>query len=225
MLKSGLSSPLIRRKLDDLSRFKPPEFLQQTQSVENRLMRFLTSGHLSRILVLGQNMIDCAKLMNQPISLAVDVQPSKDLSEEQGPPHCHNLNKRLYQTALTRETGAPPYKLIIDEAASFVTVELAQSLEQTRQKGLHVVASFQHPSQLKEQGERLYKSFKNIRTKIVFNIPDRQDALELADDLFFDSTEAEVKYNAPTSQSSGARCTAEEHHEHKRQRKIFFQKR
>jgi hypothetical protein len=194
MLKAGLSSPLIRKKLDDLSRFKPPEFLQQTQSVENRLMRFLTSGHLSRIFGTGQNMIDCQKMFNERISLLVDVQPSEDLSEEQARLIGTMLINDYYQTALTRETGAPPYHLVIDEAASFATPELAQSLEQCRQKGLFVTAAFQHPSQMKEQGERLYKAFKNIRTKIVFNIPDRQDALELADDLFLDSTEPDVKY-------------------------------
>jgi hypothetical protein len=94
-----------------------------------------------------------------------------------------------------RPSGARPLYLYIDEAANFVMPELASALEQCRQKGLHFTLAFQHLAQFKSEDERLYKAVKNCtRNKVVFAIPDRQDASELADDLFVGLTDPQLKF-------------------------------
>ena len=105
------------------------------------------------------------------------------------------LITEFYEAAITCPSGAKPHYLFVDEAAQFVTPELGLALEQCRQKGLHLSLAFQHLAQFKEESMRLYKAVKNnTRNKLVFAIPDRQDAMEIADDLFDDLASPEVKY-------------------------------
>ena len=193
-LISGLSNPFIRARLEQLSRLKPGEFADQTESVENRLMRFLSSGHLGRIFGVGTNALDFQKIMDDGKILLVNLKPSKFLSHEQARLIGTLLINEMYETALTRKSGSRPFYCYVDEAAQYVTVELAEALEQCRQKGLHFTLAFQHLAQFKEAGIRVYKAIKMCRNKLVFTIPDRQDALELADDLFAGLAEPQVKF-------------------------------
>src|SRR5207244_3539856 len=82
-LHRGLSESIIRRKLEQLSLFKSHEFLEQTDSVEIRLLRFVTSEHLGLIFGTGANALDFSSIMEQGKILLVNLQPSNFLSEEQ----------------------------------------------------------------------------------------------------------------------------------------------
>jgi hypothetical protein len=82
-LLSRISNSFIRKQFEQLSHFKPFEFSQQLESVENRLMRFLASGHLGRIFGAGTNALDFQKIMDEGKILLVNLQPGKFLSHEQ----------------------------------------------------------------------------------------------------------------------------------------------
>jgi hypothetical protein len=193
-LLTGLSNSLIRSKFEQLSRYKLSEYLQQTESTENRLLRFLTSDQLGRIFGTGLNALDLPSIMDEGKIVLVNLKPSSLLSREQGQLIGTWLLSECFEAALSRQSGSRPYYCWIDEAAQFVSEELAAGLETCRQKGFHMGCSFQHTSQFKEAGERVYKAFMNVRNKIAFGIPSRQDALELADDLFVGLTEPQVKF-------------------------------
>jgi hypothetical protein len=191
----GLSDPFIKSRLDQLMRATPREFAEQTESLENRLMRFLCSRHLTRIFGQGSSAIDCRELMDQGKLLLVKAKPSNYFSREQQRLLVTLLLNELFETALERPSGARPFYCYVDEAAQFLTVELAEALEETRQKGLHFILAFQHLAQFKELGIRVYKALKNnVRNKLVFAIPDREDASELADDLIVGLAEPKVKF-------------------------------
>lgn len=192
-LIAGTKDELIGRKLAQLSHFKPSEFAEQTESVENRLMRFLSSNHLTRIFGTGKNALDIRGIMDRGDNLLIKLQPSRYLSDEQARLIGTLVLNELYETALTRPSGARPFYCYVDEAAKFVTPELAQASEQCRQKGLHLTLAFQHLAQFKEEGPRIYKAFKHIRNKLVLAVPEREDALELADDLFEGLAEPQIK--------------------------------
>ncbi|PWU11997.1 MAG: hypothetical protein C5B51_01590 [Terriglobia bacterium] len=192
----GLSEPLIRSKFEQLSAYKPSEFLEQTESLENRLMRFLVSGTIRRIMGIGQNALDFAELLDKGQALLCNLAISKHLSREQRRLIGTLFLNEYFETALERKSGSRPHYLYVDEAAEFVTPQMGEALETCRQKGLHFILSFQHLSQFKAgHDERLYKAIKNnARNKIVFAVPDRQDAQELSDDLFEGLAEPQVKF-------------------------------
>lgn len=192
-----LHNPLIRAKFEALSSYKPSEFNEQLESLENRLMRFLTSDTLRRILGTGKNALDLSGVIEGK-NLLVDLQPSPFLSYEQGRLIGTMILTEEYEIALQRPTGARPHYVYVDEAHRYVTPELALALEQTRQKGLHYTLATQHLSQFRTEDDgrdRVYKAIKNcVRNKIVFAIPDRVDASDIADDVFTGLTEPEVKF-------------------------------
>jgi hypothetical protein len=121
---------------------------------------------------------------------------SNHLSKEQRKLIGTLLLNEFFEVALMRQSGSRPFNLYVDEAAEFVTPEMGEALETCRQKGLDLNLSFQHLSQFREPGnDRLYKAIKNnARNKLVFAMPDRQDAMELSDDLFVGMAEPEIKY-------------------------------
>jgi len=142
---------------------------------------------------LGTSEIDCEAIIEGRKILLVNLGLSGCLAEEQQRLIGTLLINEFFETAMRRPTGAAPHYLYIDEAGLFITPELAKALDQCRKKGLHITAGVQHLGQLKDD-ERIYKSFKNsARNKVIFAVPDRQDASELADDLFPDLTEPRVK--------------------------------
>ena len=149
-LMRAVSDPFIRSKFEQLAFFKTTDFLNQIESVENRLMRFLSSSTMRRIMGVGTNAIDFATIMDKGKIQLVNLQPSEHLSSEQARLIGTLLVTEFFETALTRETGAKPLYLYIDEAAKFVTPELGDIVEQCRQKGLHMTLAFQHLSQFKD---------------------------------------------------------------------------
>ena len=193
-LMAGLTDPFIRNKMEQLSRYRAGEFLEQVESVENRLMRFLCSRTMRTMMGTGLNGLDFAKAMDEGHIVLVNLAPSRHFSREQQRLVGTLLLTEFYETALTRESGSRPFYFYVDEAARFVVPELGEALEQCRQKGLHFSLAFQHLEQFRQEDPRLYKAVKNnTRTKLVFAVPDREDAQELADDLFVGLAEPQIK--------------------------------
>lgn len=194
-LLRGLTSPFIRSKFEQLALYKPSDFLNQVESVENRLARFLTSTSTARAMGVGSSALDFRTMMDSGKILLVNLQPSAYLSSDQQRLFGTLLLTEFFETALMRPTGAKPFYLYIDEAAKFISAEVAEALEQCRQKGLHMTMAGQHISQFKTEDPRVYKAvMNNARNKLVFAVPDREDASELADNIFVGLTEPEVKF-------------------------------
>src|SRR5262249_17240631 len=150
-LTAGLTNAFIRRKLDDLSHYRPSDFLEQIESVENRLMRFICSDTLRTTMGLGRNALDFRKVMDEGRILAINLATSGHLSDEQRRLIGTMVINEFFEAALERPSGARPFYLYVDEAAKFVTPELAEALEQCRQKGLHMTLIFQHLAQFKTE--------------------------------------------------------------------------
>lgn len=193
-LMTGLTDPFIRNKMEQLSRYRAGEFLEQVESVENRLMRFLCSRTMRTMMGTGINGLDFGSAMDEGHIVLVNLAPSRHFSREQQRLVGTLILTEFYETALTRQSGSRPFYFFIDEAARFVAPELGEALEQCRQKGLHFSLAFQHLEQFRQEDPRLYKAVKNnTRTKLVFAVPDREDAQELADDLFVGLAEPQIK--------------------------------
>lgn len=193
---TALHNPLIRSKFEALSSYKPSEFNEQIESVENRLMRFLTSDTMRRMFGTGRNALDFSAIIEGGKILLINGQPSQYFSREQQRLVLTLALTEIYETALQRPSGARPHYVYVDESHRFITPELAEALETTRQKGIHYCLAAQHLSQFKTQDgdERVLKAIKNcVRNKLVFAIPDRKDAMEIADDVFAGLSDPSVK--------------------------------
>ena len=193
-LTRGLSDPLVRTKLEQLAAYKPSDFYGQIESVENRLMRFLCSDVVRRTMGLGTSAIDPEAIMEGGQNFLANLAPGPFQSREQARLWGTLWVTEFVEAASRRPTGSRPFYLYIDEAELFVIPEIGEALDQCRKKGLHLTLAFQHLGQLKAEDLKVYKSVKNVRNKIVFAVPDRIDATELADDLFDGLAEPEVKY-------------------------------
>lgn len=194
-LLKGISDPSIQRKLDQLAAFKDREFLIQIESAENRLMRFASQDSIGRTMGAGGNAIDCAGMMDRGEILLANLAMGMNLSEPQQRLAGVMLVNEFYEAAMRRPSGATPFFLVIDEAGLFVTPELGKSLDYCRQKGLHLTLAFQHLFQFKAEDMKTYKSVKaSARSKVIFAIEDREDAMELAGDLVPDMAVPVVKY-------------------------------
>jgi hypothetical protein len=195
LLARQLHDPTLSRLLDELSSYRPAEFLQQTESTQSRLLPFMISGAARRTMGLGRSVLDLRKAMDEGHVVLAKLAVSDFVSEEDQQLFGTLLVSTLYEEALRRPTGARPFYATIDEAGLFVVPEIGRALEQCRKRGLHLTLSFQELAQFKAEDLRLYKAVKNnTHTKVVFCVEDRQDALELADDLFDDLTAPKVKF-------------------------------
>src|SRR5258706_14702304 len=121
---AGLRNPMIRAKFEALSNYKPSEFNEQVESVENRLMRFLTSDTMRRMMGTGRKPLDFSQILDGRILLA-NLQTSDFLSPEQARLIGTMIVTEEYETALQRPTGARPHGIYIDEAPKFLTPEIA----------------------------------------------------------------------------------------------------
>lgn len=194
-LVRGIESELVKQKLFNLFSHSPQQFLNQVESCENRLMRFSSDDPVGQMMGVGTNALDIPKLMDEGGVVLVNLGLSDYLPDTQRRLMGCMLVTELFEHAMRRPKGARPVYLTIDEAGSFVIPEIGKSLDYCRQKGLHMTLSFQHLWQARLEDLKTYKSMKNsARTKIILGVGDRQDALELADDIFTGLADPEVKH-------------------------------
>ena len=137
-LLAGLHDPIARRKLEQLTLYKPTEFLQQTESVENRLMRWVSSGVLHRSMRIGTNALDFRAMMDDGKFLLVNLGLSDFVSEQDQRLIGSLLLNEFFETAMRRETGAQPFYVYLDAGLPLVSPELASTLEECRKRSLYL---------------------------------------------------------------------------------------
>jgi hypothetical protein len=191
----AMREPLLANLLTQLSLYRPQDFLSQVESTESRMIPFLISGAIRRIMGLGRSELDAAKAMDDGQIVLVNLAPSRFLSDEQQQIIGGMTINAFYEAAIQREIGSRACNAYVDEAGLFVSEEVGRALEQCRKRGFHLTLCFQEMAQFQSEDARLYKAVTiNTGTKIAFATPEREDAQILADNLFDGLAEPEVKY-------------------------------
>jgi hypothetical protein len=181
-----LSSALIQQEWQELLALRAKDWRSEMLSAKNRLLRLLTSETLARFFNTESGGIDLADIIAKGKVLLVNLAPSDSLSEENGRVFGALLLNEFFQVARRRqsEPGSPlrPYYLYIDEFQTFVTLDVANMLDQVRKYKLFAVLAHQRFGQIDE--DLTDAVLTNCRIKAVFGGLPVETARMMAQELF-----------------------------------------
>jgi len=192
-LIEDLGSELVQREWRELQALKAKEWRDETLSAKNRLFKFLSSETLCRVMGLPQRSLDLTEAMDEGKTLLVNLAPSDHLSHENARAFGALLTNEFFENALRRgrdELGRPPlpYHLILDEFQSFVSVDIADMLDQVRKFGLFLTLSHQRFGQLDEN--IIDAVLTNCAIKACFGGLPATSARMMAEELFISELDA-----------------------------------
>ena len=182
-----IGSELVQREWRELQALKPKEWRDETLSAKNRLFKFLTSDTLCRFMGLPGRSLDLKQVMDEGKVVLVNLAPSDYLSHENARAFGALLVNEFFENALRRERdefGRPPkpYHLILDEFQSFVSVDIADMLDQVRKFSCFLTLSHQRFGQL--DPNIIDAVLTNCRIKAVFGGLPVESARLMAQELF-----------------------------------------
>ena len=197
----GIQDRVIREQWEAFKLLKPREFLETFGSTANRLMEFLASERVRRILGQKERTIDVRRVMDDGAMLLVNLSSGRRLSEDNASLLGALLVSTLFLKARGRPKGSRPFYLYVDECSRFVSEDIQRILDEGRQFGLHLILAHQHLSQLQKAGDAVYHAvMTDARTKVVFGGLSPDDAKVMAETVYMgeiDLEEAKTSLNKP----------------------------
>jgi hypothetical protein len=201
-LTGGLRDRIVREQWETFNALNARDFRDQFGSTVNRLMEFLASERIRRILGQQENVLDFRRVMDEGHILLVSLSSGKKISEDNASLLGALLVNDLFLKARGRPKGGRPFYLYVDECARFINEDIGRMLDEARQFGLHLVLAHQHLSQLQKAGEWVYKAvMTDARTKVVFGGLFPEDAKIMAETVYMgelDLEEAKQSLVKPT---------------------------
>jgi len=189
-LIANIESSTIREEWEDISALpRNVDFYGQVESARNRVLRFVGSDNIRRIVGLPDNNLNIEEIVAQGKILLVNLQPSDALSEEQGRLLGTLLLNELWEVGRRRRrnsNGAKPtdFFIIIDEFQKFLTPDVPDMLNEAAKYGFHLFLFHQHLAQLEKLDAQVYGSLTNARIKLVFGGLSRGDARRMTEEIF-----------------------------------------
>lgn len=172
----------------DFSALPRKEFEDRFSSTRRRLLRFLGSPVVRRIVGQRQRSLDLKKVMDEGDVVIVNLVPRGPLSQENARLLGALMTSELRLAALSRDPAtaqARPFSLYIDECYDYLTGDVETMLDQTRKFGLHVILAHQRLGQLRGRSESIYNGvMAGGQTKIVFGGMTDEDAEVMAKEVF-----------------------------------------
>lgn len=183
LLTSTLDDALFREQWSDFNAMSPRAFQEAFASVNNRLIEFLHTPSVRRMLGSQQNTLDTRALMDEGAIVLVNL-GGDQISQQSSALLGALLINSLFLKAFGRAKGARPFTLYVDECHRYLNDDIAGILTQTRKFGLRAVLAHQDLGQLREAGDAVYSAVRSANTKVVFGLKGRPDAEEIAQDIF-----------------------------------------
>jgi hypothetical protein len=199
-ITGALPDEVFQAVWDDFNSMSPRDRADAFASTNNRLIEFLASPTIRRMLSLKDEALDVRKCMEEGHVILVNLQP-KLISQSNARVIGTLLTSALFSHAVQRDESAArrrPFYLYIDECYSFLTEEVEAMLDQTRKFGLHVVLAHQRLGQL---GNFYNAVMTNAQTKMVFGGLSDEDAEKLVKEVLretFDYDQPKEILNKPT---------------------------
>jgi hypothetical protein len=181
-----INSPRIRAEWEWFSSIKDRDRNEFTESSFNRLQPFVIHEVIRQILGRQERTIDFGQVMSDRKIVLVNLAKQSTIPED----YQHLLGTLLVNEILTAAFARPrherpPFFLIVDEFAHFVTKDMCEILDGGRKFGLHLILAHQHLNQLKvKDPEVYYSTLGNARLKTVFGGLNDED-LEIMSKEFF----------------------------------------
>lgn len=201
LLTREIDDFIIREQWDSFNPMRPREFQETFSSTTNRLLEFLASERIRRMLGQRTDTLSFRALMDQGGMVLVNLSSGRALSEANASLLGALLVNDLFLKARGRPKGSRPFYVYIDECSRFVSEDIGRILDEGRQFGLHLILAHQHLAQLKRAGEAVYGAvLTDARTKVVFGGLSPEDAETMADLLYMgelDFEEAKTSLSKP----------------------------
>lgn len=186
-LVERLSSPLIQQEWKELLQLKRKEWRDEILSTKNRLYRFLNSETLCRFMGIPGRSLNLQEIMDEGKILLVNLRRSDYLSAENARVFGALLLNEFFEAAFRRQKDAygsdpKPYYLYLDEFQNFVSLDIADMLDQVRKFGLYMVLAHQRFGQIDENV--LEATLSHCWIKAVFGGLTVPNAKCMAEELF-----------------------------------------
>jgi type IV secretory pathway TraG/TraD family ATPase VirD4 len=171
----------------DFHALSPREFLDPFSSTNNRLLEFLSSPVIRRIVGQQRQTLDFRAAMDKSEIVIVNLKHGGGFSRDNARVLGTLITSELFLEALARDPAVAkrrPFTLYIDECYDFLTSDIENMLDQTRKFGLHLVLSHQRLGQIKRRSESIYNAvMTGAQTKVVFGGMSHEDADLMADEI------------------------------------------
>ena len=188
----------------DLNALPKRDFAEQFSSTNNRLLEFLNSATVRRIVGQREHALDLRRVMDAGDIVIVNLALKGTLSPANARLLGTLLTSELFLVALGRDAETArrrPFTLYIDECADYLTDDIVKMLDQTRKFGLHLVLGHQRLGQLRRRSEDMFNGvMTGTQTKIVFGGLADDDADVMAREIFrssFNLERPKVSLNKP----------------------------
>ncbi len=186
-LVGQINSSLIQKEWRELQSLDAREWRKEVLSAKNKLFKFLTSQTFARFMGVPGRSIDLQEVMDKGKILLVNLAPSDYLSQDNGRTFGALLVNQFFECALRRRKdaqgrGPKPYYLYLDEFQNFVSLDIADMLDQVRKFGLFMVLAHQRFGQLDEN--LVDAVLTNCAIKAVFGGLSVPNARRMAEELF-----------------------------------------
>ena len=187
-LIANLPNETFRAVWEDFNALSRREYFEQFGSTMNRLVEFVSSPLVRRVLCQQRRALDLRTVMNEGHVLLVNLAPSNRFSPEAARLLGTMIVSDFVVSALSRDeaTGLRrPFHLMIDEAPQFLTSDIELLLDRLRKRGLHLTLAMQRLGQARKAGDSIYSAIMvGCQSKLVFRQQSDEDAVLLATELF-----------------------------------------
>lgn len=193
-ITTDLNNEWARRVWAELHSLRSERLNEVLSSTNNRFAEFAASPRMLRMLGTTAGALDLRACMDHGQVVIINLQ-RRQLSTDNARLIGTLIFNELLQVARARpsqERPETPFTAYVDEAYLFLTPDIEQALDETRQKGLYYVLLHQRLRQLEKQGPEIFDAVMGIRNKIVFGDLQTAETEVLARELF----QAEYDENA-----------------------------
>jgi hypothetical protein len=187
-LTVGLPNPVYDAYWRDTAALPRREFEEHFSSTRRRLLRFLGSPTVRRLVGQRDHALDVRQIMDDGDILIVNLAKRGGVSEESARLVGALLMSELRLSALSRDPATAlrrPFSLYVDECYQFLTGDVESMLDETRKFGLHLILGHQRLGQLRARSDEMLNAVvAGAQTKIVFGGMNDEDAEYMARQVF-----------------------------------------
>jgi hypothetical protein len=183
-LLTDFDNAVVRHELEDLHQLadrQPARFLETVESAKNRLVRWLGDRRLARILGQPRGLNPRAVMDGRDVVIF----DGSSLSYADAAFVGTILSSMYFTSARYRPPlRSATHRLIIDEAESLLTADVARLCDQTAKMGLVLIAAIQRLGQLRARGDFIADAMLvNCGVKVAFGGLDSDSARYMAENL------------------------------------------
>lgn len=193
-MTGDIGDAILREEWARWNTLKPHEFREQFASTTNRLDEFITATVIRRIIGQTDSIINFRRVMDEGGVVLVNLEGRGQISEFNARTLGTLLTNDIFLKANDRLEGSRPFYLYIDECGKYLNESIQRILDESRKRGLHLILSHQHLSQLKEAGETVYSAvMTDAQTKVIFGGIRDEDGMQMVKEVFLDLNLEEPK--------------------------------